>query len=207
MICSRFKHLWFPFWWKRNRFCLFCGTAEELKIGKNTITLGPSGKDVIKITSVETPGPGEIAMAVTGRPTCYAESGVRSTAHTDEIIRQKDIVLCSDLRATDEIVFYNLAVKRIDSADLPGITPTIKFTALLSATAGKTAECQLYNLTDGSIVAGSVLTSSSLTPDYQEASVSLASGIKDYAAQLRMTTASGGTDQVTASSIILYVTW
>lgn len=180
---------------------------EEFKVGSNTITLGPGGNDVIRITSYHAPQQGEIAMAAGGRPACYTESGIRTLAHSAEIVRQKEFVFSGKLTATDETSFLNIGFKRINTADLPTITPTVTFTAILTATAGKTAECQLYNLTDGGIVAGSVLSSSSLVPDYQSASVTLATGTKDYAAQLRMTTASGGSDYVTASSAILYITW
>lgn len=209
MFCNKIGHIWFPFWWKRNRFCLICGVAEELKVGSNSITLGPGGNDIIRFTGTHAAVQmGDVAMDVgTGRPCIFAESGSRPIAHSNEIVRQKEIILCGELKAVDENIFTNVGASRISTTYLPVITTTVTFSALLTATAGKTAECQLYNMTDGAIVVGSVLSSSSLSPDFQSAVITLASGAKDYLVQLRMTTASGGTDQVTCSSAMLTLTW
>jgi hypothetical protein len=64
----------------------------------------------------------------------------------------------------------------------------IKFRAVLEVATGKTAEVRLYNTTDGGAVAGSTLSSTSLEPDVQEATITLPSASKLYEVQLRMTT-------------------
>ena len=69
-------------------------------------------------------------------------------------------------------------------------SPTIVFEGIIEATSGQTAELRLYNVTDGAIVSGSTLSTTSTSSDYKSVSVSLASGTKIYEAQIRITNVS-----------------
>jgi hypothetical protein len=95
---------------------------------------------------------------------------------------------------------------RIDPTTYPSYS-TAKFQVILEATTGKTAEALLYNVTDGGVVSGSTLTSTSTTPEVKEATVTLPSAQKDYEVQLRMTVANAGSDLVTCTCARLLLAW
>jgi hypothetical protein len=100
---------------------------------------------------------------------------------------------------------------RIDPVQL-GTSTSYLFRAWLDrSVTGITVECQLYNLTDGGVVAGSGLSfgppDTDLGPKEFEASVALAHAIKDYEVQFRLTVDSGGVDQGGISRADILVTF
>lgn len=92
---------------------------------------------------------------------------------------------------TGSNTFTRIGSVRIDST-VYGASPIVIFEGIFEATSGQTAELRLYNVTDGSPVSGSTLTTSSTSSDYQFAGITLASGAKIYEAQIRITNGSPG---------------
>ncbi len=103
-------------------------------------------------------------------------------------------------------VHKRIGTLRLDPTAYPSYS-TAKFQVVLEATTGKTAEARLYNVTDGGVVSGSTLTSTSLTPEVVEATVTLPSAQKVYEVQLRMTVANAGSDLVTCTCARLLLAW
>jgi len=117
-----------------------------------------------------------------------------------------DVPIVTGLQATSQIVYTRIGNIRLDPSKFPANTQ-ITFQAIVEATTGKTAQIQLYNLTDGGPVAGSVLSSSSTTPAVVSATVTLPGSSKDYEVQLLMTTAGSTSDHVDCTSAKLILTW
>jgi hypothetical protein len=103
--------------------------------------------------------------------------------------------------------FRRIGTLSIDPSSYPGYV-TAKFQAIIEATGTKTAAIQLYNLTDGGVVAGSLLTATSNDPTLVEATVTLPSAAKTYEVQLRMTTVDlVNVDSVTCTSARILLAW
>lgn len=117
-----------------------------------------------------------------------------------------EIPIVTGLQATSQIVYTRIGNLRIDPSKFPANTQ-ITFQAIVEATAGKTAQILLYNLTDGGPVAGTPLSSSSVTPAVVSATVTLPGSQKDYEVQLLMTTAGTSSDHVDCTSAKLILTW
>lgn len=90
-----------------------------------------------------------------------------------------------------------------------GFTRTIKFRAILETTdVLLPAEIRLYNITDAEVVAGSTLSSASLTPAAVEsAALSLPAAPKVFEVQLRLNGVATPTDRVACKLAELAVTW
>lgn len=114
--------------------------------------------------------------------------------------------IVSGTQSHDNTVGKRIGTLRIDPTRYPSYS-TAKFQVILEVTTGKTAEALLYNVTDGGPVAGSTLTSTSTTPEVQEATVTLPSAEKDYEVQLRMTAANAGSDLVTCTCARIFLSW
>jgi hypothetical protein len=69
---------------------------------------------------------------------------------------------------------------------------TTTFFAIFAAAYGRTAECRLFNATDGAAVSGSTLATSSATLVLQSTSVTIPASAKLYEVQCRLTVATGG---------------
>jgi hypothetical protein len=119
------------------------------------------------------------------------------------------------IRETDQVVATAQSVVRFDPSQLiapgSGIIRTITFEALLWASAGMTAEIELYNLTDGTAVAGTLLTTTGTVPT---AVVSgnlavpavLPNAARDYEVRLRISAgAPGPLDRALTSGVRLSV--
>lgn len=107
-------------------------------------------------------------------------------------------------RTTDQTLFTRLGTITLDASKYP--TSQIKFQAEIEATAGKTAEIQLYNLTDSGYI-GTALSAATQTPSLVEQVITLPSGTKTYEVHLRMTTSGGPTDRVTCTNARIVFTW
>lgn len=88
-------------------------------------------------------------------------------------------------------VFTNAGNVQVNAGDFT--IESCTFECVLEATPGETAEVRLYNLTDGGVVSGSLLSTSANTPTYQSASITI-SGDKLYEVQIRITSGSPGSD-------------
>jgi hypothetical protein len=103
--------------------------------------------------------------------------------------------------------FLRIGTLSLDPTKYPGFT-TAKFQAIIEATGTKTAEIQLYNSTDGGIVAGSVLSAPATAPTLVEATVTLPSALKTYEVHLRMTTVDApNLDSGTCTSARILLAW
>ena len=107
---------------------------------------------------------------------------------------------------TSSVTFLRIGTLRVDPTQYPA-NAQVTFWGFLEATAGKVAELQLFNLSDSSIVAGSLLTGNQPVATYYEAVVTLPSASKDYEVQLRMTTTGGLTDQVACTNAGVRLEW
>lgn len=81
----------------------------------------------------------------------------------------------------------------------------VKFRVVLEVTSGRTAECGLYNATDGAFVAGSTFSSTSVESELLEATVTLPAASKLYEVQLRMTTMGTNGEMATCTSASVYL--
>jgi len=117
------------------------------------------------------------------------------------------------LQTTDEPSFVAVGGTYFDPTLLTpsgnGLTRSIKFRAVLETTdAGLPVECQLYNITDGALVGGSLLTSTSLAPAMvTSADLALPATPKLYEVRFRMNGVAGPSDQVACKLAELSVTW
>jgi hypothetical protein len=95
----------------------------------------------------------------------------------------------------------------LNPADFVNSGGTASFKAVLETTdAADAAEIRLFNLTTLSAVVGSVLSTTSLTPVLVSASVTLASGVNLYEAQLRLQT-TGSPNRATCKQAQLEISW
>jgi len=85
--------------------------------------------------------------------------------------------------------FYGIGTIYLTTTDFPSFA-TYTFENIVEASSSQTAEIRLYNLTDGSVVSGSTLSTSSNTPAYISVNITPASGSKIYEVQLRITNGS-----------------
>lgn len=120
--------------------------------------------------------------------------------------RERSFPMVSGIQSNGTTFFMRAGTVRVDTSRMPA-AGQVRFRAILEASTGMTAECQLYNLTDAAIVAGSLLSTSSTTPDFQQAVVTLPSGIKDYEAQIRMQSSGVPGDIVSCSMADLLFVW
>jgi hypothetical protein len=84
---------------------------------------------------------------------------------------------------------------------------TATFEAVIETTnAADSAEIRLFNITTESVVSGSVLSTANLIPTLVSASVTLASGVNLYEAQLRLQT-TGSPNIATCKQAQLKIDW
>jgi len=86
---------------------------------------------------------------------------------------------------TGSNTFMRIGSVVVNAADYP-IGTTFKFEVIFEATAGQTAEIRLYNITDGYVVSGSTLTTTSSYSDYKTVLVSLPAYNAKYETQIRI---------------------
>lgn len=102
-------------------------------------------------------------------------------------------------------VFTRVGTVIVDPTKYP--TSVVKFQAVLEASTGQTAECRLYNVTDGGLVASSLLTGLTDTPTLHEATITLPGGSRLYEVQLRLGSPNGGTDRASCTNAKILLTW
>lgn len=76
-------------WWKHNQTCLLCGKMKSLRVGLNSITLGPSGADdddrLQFGSSTDPTTTAQMGFNIsTGRPRVFIDGSARDLAHADE---------------------------------------------------------------------------------------------------------------------------
>lgn len=108
-------------------------------------------------------------------------------------------------QSTNLTIYQRIGSCRFDPTAYPS-TAQVRFVAQIEATATKTAQIQLYNLTDG-IYVGSPLSTSSTSPAQVEDVVAIPSGVRDYEVHLRMTTTGSDTERVTCTNAKLVARW
>lgn len=109
------------------------------------------------------------------------------------------------VQSHDATTFQRVGSLVLDGSIHPaGVTYT--FRALVETTAND-VEVQLYNLTDGGVVAGSALSTSNTAPTLLTATVTLPSSEKVYEVQTRINPAGGPSDQVTCSYADIVAVW
>ncbi len=124
---------------------------------------------------------------------------------TKVVPRSREFLAVVGTQATGLNVFSRVGTVMATPSE--HMTGEFKFQAILETTVGQTTECQLYNVTDGAAVSGSLLTTSSTTPDFQEAVVTLPSGQKLYEVQVRLGSVPGGSDRAAVTNAKLLLTW
>ena len=88
-------------------------------------------------------------------------------------------------------IFSRVGSIIINSSNYP-VSPTVIFESIFEVTTGQTGEVRLFNLTLGTVVSNSTLTTTSLFSNYNFSSISLASGSNIYEVQIRIINASPG---------------
>lgn len=105
------------------------------------------------------------------------------------IYQAEPVSIAQGVEDTDLTGFSAVGATVVDPADFPNSGGTATWQAIIETTdMADAAEIQLFNLTTASIVAGSVLSTTSLTPVLVTAAVTLAAGANLYEAQLRLVT-------------------
>jgi hypothetical protein len=96
--------------------------------------------------------------------------------------------ILAGVTSTDSVGFVTVGAISITPANYPNLD-SVTWEAIVETTnAYDTAEVRLFNVTTGSQVAGTVLSTASLTPALLTSSITLASGANTYEAQVRLTT-------------------
>lgn len=90
----------------------------------------------------------------------------------------------------DSNVFTSIGTIQLNTGNF-GSNPVFSFEAIFQATSGQTAEVRLYNLTDGAVISGSTLSTTSTSFEFNSALITLdADTDKLYEAQFRITNGS-----------------
>ena len=97
--------------------------------------------------------------------------------------------------------FEGVGAIRLNASDFPP-SLTATFEVVLEATSSYTAEVQLYNLTDTTVVSGSALSTTNTTPTALSGTLTMPSGQKDFEVQIRVTSG-GGSVTCTRAGIVL----
>lgn len=119
--------------------------------------------------------------------------------------KTKDFTVVAGTQGTGLDVFTRVGTVRIDPSLYLG--GEFKFQATLEASVGQTAVCQVYNVTDGALVAGSTLTGVSTSPTPLEAVITLPSSLKLYEVQLKLGAPNGGTDRAAVTNAKILLSW
>lgn len=114
--------------------------------------------------------------------------------------------LVASVESTDLTGFDSIGSTIINPSDLVNISQVTWEAIIETNNAADAAEVRLYNVTLGSVVAGSTLNTTSLTPTLVSAAVTLASGANLYEAQLRLMT-TGTPNRATCKQAQLIINW
>jgi hypothetical protein len=120
---------------------------------------------------------------------------------------RQDLALVAAQKETDQTGWVVIGARQFDPSqfDFEGLTATFTFGAILCATSGMTAQVRLYNVTDGTVVESSVLSTTALVSTALSVELEvpgdLPNSLKLYEAQLRI---SAGTPVPSDRAICLY---
>lgn len=164
----------------------------------DTVTVTPPGGHNID-------GRSSVAMFAGGSGVFIYRGGVRWAmlgAKYDAYER----TIVGGVEDTDQTGFVAIGTTVIDTGDFINID-TVTWEAVLETTdGGDPAEIRLFNVTTASVVAGSILSTTSLTPVLVSSTITLASGQNLYEAQLRLTT-TGAPNRATCKQAQVVIDW
>jgi len=114
--------------------------------------------------------------------------------------------LVASVENTDQTGFVTIGSTVINPSDLVNISQVTWEAVIETNNGADAAEVRLVNVTLGSVVVGSTLNTTSLTPVLVSATVTLASGANLYEAQLRLAT-TGAPNLATCKQAQLIIDW
>lgn len=130
-----------------------------------------------------------------------------------DLLAPIEIILLGGLHTSQATTYADKGAHRFDASQFPatvgGLSLSLTFEAYLSTTSGAVpATVQLYDLTAGAPVAGTVLTSTSLvTSRTVSSSLTLPQAAHDYVLQLKAGGSPSPTDSVMCLGAVLRVTY
>jgi hypothetical protein len=195
-LCDRGRHVY--------RF-------EQLVAGENSITLSPSGSDVIRWSGTQSPSAmGDLGMDVsTGRPQAYISGASRNLAYVGESgggINFDHVFGVASNEGAGGTGWTTVGSLYLDPSVYPSSGRATTFFALIASTAGRTAECRLFNVTDAAVVSSSTVSTTSGQVTRQTAFVTLPTSGKVYDVQIRLT-AADAEDRAICSGAGVTVSW
>lgn len=122
---------------------------------------------------------------------------------------KKDIYERTIVAATEDTNltgFSTIGSTAINPSDYPNTTLTTWQAILETTLSADAAEIRLFNVTTSLVVTGSVLSTTSLTPVLVSSTITLASGLNIYEAQLRLQT-TGDPDRATCKQAQVIINW
>jgi len=164
------------------------------------LTVNPPGGETINgLSSIVMKAPNTAVFVYIGGGN-WAMLGAKYDIYERSIVAGEESV--------DVIGFQSIGVScLVDPANFPNCSSLATWSAVIETTdALDAAEIRLFNLTLGSAVSSSTLSTVNLTPTVVSSSVSLASGPNLYEAQLRMAT-TGAPNQATCRQAQLSISW
>lgn len=168
-------------------------------VAGNTLTINPPGGHTINGLSSVVVLPSGSATIVRGP---LATTWYMIGAKRDKYER----TLVAATESTDQTGFVTIGSTIITPADYPN-TSSVVWEAILETTSGAdAAEIRLFNVTTATQVAGSVLSTTSLTPVLVTSSISLAAGANLYEAQIRLMT-TGFPNRATCKQAQIIINW
>ncbi len=175
------------------RFRVVAGAGSS-----NTVTVAPPGGHSIDSFA-------NIVMLSGTSGTFVYRGGTNWTAFgsTRDVYER---TLVGGVEDTDSTGFQTIGSTAIDTGSYPN-TLSVSWQALIETTSALDAvEIRLYNVTTAAVIAGSVLSSTSLTPVLVSASISLTSGLNIYEAQLRLQS-TGTPNRATCKQAQVVISW
>lgn len=178
---------------QRFRVAAFGGAAYKLTVN------APAGHTINGLSSIVMKSPNSAVFVYTGG-TSWVMLGAKYDIYERSIVAGEESV--------DVIGFQSVGTScLIDPASFPNCNSSATWAVVIETTdALDSAEIRLFNVTLGSAVAGSTLTTANLTPTVLSSTVTLASGPNLYEAQLRLAT-TGAPNQATCRQAQLAISW
>lgn len=104
--------------------------------------------------------------------------------------------------STDQTSFVSVGAVALNPDEYPNLQYSLWSVILETTNVSDSAEIRLFNLTTASLVASSILTTTSTSPIHVFSPINLASGLNVYEAQLRLTGA-GAPDRATCKQAVI----
>lgn len=170
------------------------GSAET----KNITVAAQGGETINGLSSVV------IARAY-GSATLVKTSSTTWNLWGAKVMREERSLLAG-VESVGSLGFQAVGGVSVNSADFPNLL-SVQFRGLIQTTnPSDTAEIRLFNSTTSSVVAGTVLSTSNTTPTLVSAAVTLAVGLNNYEAQVRLTVI-GDPNRVGCKQAQLILNW